>query len=88
MKSEELLINTVATATALLLTLYGPVPPDTVVRRSLPLATDAVEPESTPKTINYIAGTLKLLVDTKPKGEVTFTVIAVPPGQGRPKPPT
>ena len=80
MDSEESLTNTIATVTALLLKLYGPMPPDTVVRRTLPLVTDTVAPDSTLSKLDYIAGTIKLLDDTRPKGEVTLTVMTVPPG--------
>ena len=59
-------------------------PPDTVVSRELPLMTDAVAPESTLSATGGVAGTAKLLVDTRPKGEVTLTVMAVPPAQGPP----
>ena len=59
-------------------------PPDTVVRRELSVMTDAVAPESTLSATGGVAGTVKLLDVTRPKGEVTFTVIAVPPAQGAP----
>ena len=52
--------------------------------RELPLMTDAVAPESTLSGTGGVAGTTKLLDDTMPAGEVTFTVMAVPPGQELP----
>lgn len=73
-----------ATVGALLLTLYGAVPPETVVVRELALRTVIDVPESTVSSGAAVAGTAKLLVVTVPRGVVNLTFISVPPAHGEP----